>query len=101
MRVSFFMTRSYRNAMLGAITIAGLCVFGPSSPSFPTLPRPLGSNSSLDRLAPAAPHEHTLVFVGDVMLSRGVGKKMDAQGDWGHPFRQVPQRLLATRLPHP
>ena len=83
------MTRSNRNAILGAITIAGLCVFGPSSPSFPTLPRPPRSNSSLDRLTAAAPYQHTLIFAGDVMLSRGVGRKMDAKGDWGHPFRLV------------
>jgi len=83
------MTRSYRNAILGAITIAGLCVFGPSSPSFPTLQRPLRPNSSLDQLAAAAPRQHTLIFAGDVMLSRGVGRKMDAKGDWGYPFRQV------------
>ena len=88
-KVSFLMTRSYRNAILGAITIAGLCVFGPSTPSFPTLARPSRPNSSLDRLAATAPRQHTLIFVGDVMLSRGVGGKMDAQGDWGYPFRRV------------
>jgi hypothetical protein len=41
MQVSFFVSRSYRNVMLGAITIAGLRVFGSSSPSFPTLEKPL------------------------------------------------------------
>ena len=82
------MTRSYRNAILGAITIAGLCVFGPSAPSFPTLQTPSRPSSSLDHLAAAAPRQHTLIFVGDVMLSRGVGRKMEAKGDWGYPFRQ-------------
>jgi poly-gamma-glutamate synthesis protein (capsule biosynthesis protein) len=92
------MTRSYRNAILGAITIAGLYVFGPSSPSFPTLQRPLRSNSSLDHLTAPAPHEHTLIFAGDVMLSRGVGRKMDAKGDWGFPFRQVSGVLHSADL---
>ena len=94
----FTMTRSYRNAIFGAITIAGLCVFGPLSPSLPTLQRPLRSNSSPDRLAPAAPHHHTLIFAGDVMLSRGVGRKMEAQGDWGYPFRQISAVLQGADL---
>jgi len=83
------MTRSYRNAILGAITIAGLCIFGPSTPSFPTLQRPSRPKPSSDHLAATARRQHTLIFVGDVMLSRGVGRKMDAKGDWGYPFRQV------------
>jgi poly-gamma-glutamate synthesis protein (capsule biosynthesis protein) len=39
-----------------------------------------------------------LVFAGDVMLSRGVGKKMDAQGDWGYPFRQISDVLRGADL---
>jgi len=92
------MTRSYRNAILGAITIAGLCVFGASSPSFPTLQGPRRASSSLDHLAAAAPHQRTLIFAGDVMLSRGVGRKMYAKGDWGYPFRQVSGVLHAADL---
>ena len=83
------MTRSHRNAILGAITIAGLCVFGPSTPSFPTVSRPSRPNSSSAHLAATAPRQRTLIFVGDVMLSRGVGGKMDAKGDWDYPFRRI------------
>src|SRR5208337_2107050 len=88
-QVSFLMTRSYRSAILGAITLAGLCVFGPSTVPFPTLPTPWRPSSSLDHLAATAPRERTLIFVGDVMLARQVGRRMGAKGDWSYPFRQV------------
>ncbi len=43
----------------------------------------------------APPPERTLVFVGDVMLSRGVGRRMKAENDFKFPFRLV-QATLAT-----
>ena len=47
--------------------------------------------------APAAvPDTHTLLFVGDVMLSRTVGRKLVAEGDWDWPFRQIGPRLHAA-----
>jgi poly-gamma-glutamate synthesis protein (capsule biosynthesis protein) len=97
-QVSFLMTRGYRNAILGAITIAGFCVFGPSTPSFLTLQTPSRPSSSLDHLAATAPCQRTLIFVGDVMLARGVGRKMEAKGDWSYPFRQVPGVLHGADL---
>jgi poly-gamma-glutamate synthesis protein (capsule biosynthesis protein) len=92
------MTRSHRNAILGAITIAGLCVFGSSSPFFPTLAKPSRSSPSSDRLTATASRQHTLIFVGDVMLSRGVGGKMNAKRDWGYPFRRVSGVLQGADL---
>ena len=47
---------------------------------------------------PAVPQEHTLLFVGDVMLSRGVGAKMQAEGDWTFPFREIASLLSAADL---
>ena len=92
------MTHRYRNAILGTITIAGLCVFSPSTPPFPSLARPSRPNSSLDHLAATDPRQHTLIFVGDVMLSRGVGGKMHAKGDWGYPFRRISKVLQGADL---
>jgi poly-gamma-glutamate synthesis protein (capsule biosynthesis protein) len=46
----------------------------------------------------AARDEHTLVFVGDVMLSRGVGSLMKARNDWAYPFREVEETLRAADL---
>jgi poly-gamma-glutamate synthesis protein (capsule biosynthesis protein) len=48
--------------------------------------------------APALPRERTLLFVGDVMLSRGVGAKMKAENDWTYPFQKIAQTLAAADL---
>ena len=42
--------------------------------------------------------EHTLLFVGDVMLSRGVGAKMKAENDWAYPYRKIVDTLRAADL---
>jgi poly-gamma-glutamate capsule biosynthesis protein CapA/YwtB (metallophosphatase superfamily) len=47
---------------------------------------------------PPAPRERTLLFVGDVMLSRGVGAKMKAEGDWTYPFQKIAATLAAADL---
>ena len=39
------------------------------------------------------PTEQTMLFVGDVMLSRGVGSRMKAEGDWTFPFQKVADAL--------
>jgi poly-gamma-glutamate synthesis protein (capsule biosynthesis protein) len=46
-----------------------------------------------------APHrERTLLFVGDVMLARGVGAKMRAENDWTYPFEKIAPTLRAADL---
>lgn len=45
-----------------------------------------------------APGERRLIFVGDIMLSRGVGRKMQSLGDWTYPFQKVAQRLGSADL---
>lgn len=42
--------------------------------------------------------DRTLLFVGDTMLSRGVGAKMKTEGDWAYPFRQIAATLSAADL---
>lgn len=50
-------------------------------------------------LAGAAPRrERVLLFVGDVMLSRGVGARMKAEGDWVYPFQKIAETLRAADL---
>lgn len=39
-----------------------------------------------------------MLFVGDVMLSRGVGAKMGAEGDWTYPFHKVAETLRGADL---
>jgi poly-gamma-glutamate capsule biosynthesis protein CapA/YwtB (metallophosphatase superfamily) len=47
------------------------------------------------RLARAAPQpkEQTLLFTGDVMLSRSVGRRIAEEGDWDFPFRKIQPTL--------
>jgi len=47
---------------------------------------------------PTAPRERTLLFVGDVMLSRGVGERMRSEADWTYPFQQIADTLAAADL---
>lgn len=42
--------------------------------------------------------ERTLVFVGDVMLARGVGAKMKAANDWTLPFLKIADTLRSADL---
>jgi poly-gamma-glutamate capsule biosynthesis protein CapA/YwtB (metallophosphatase superfamily) len=39
-----------------------------------------------------------LLFVGDIMLSRAVGARMQATNDWGYPFRKIADTLRAADL---
>ncbi|HUU13035.1 MAG TPA: CapA family protein [Terriglobia bacterium] len=47
---------------------------------------------------PPPPRELTLLFVGDVMLSRGVGAKMASEGDWTFPFLKITDTLREADL---
>lgn len=44
---------------------------------------------------PHASRERTLLFVGDVMLSRGVGTKMKSASNWLYPFEKIAETLRA------
>lgn len=48
--------------------------------------------------AQADERERTLLFAGDIMLSRGVGARMAAKGDWTHPFHKVAEMLRSADL---
>jgi len=72
--------------LLGSLVLAGLAILGPLS-----LPEEA-------QAPPSAPRERTLVFVGDVMLARGVGVKMQEQGDWAYPFGNLLETLRSADL---
>ena len=40
----------------------------------------------------------TLVFVGDIMLSRGVGRMMEKKNDWQYPFLKIKDTLVEADL---
>jgi len=48
--------------------------------------------------ANAPQRERTLLFVGDVMLSRHVAEAMEARLDWDYPFRKIARTLRAADL---
>ena len=50
------------------------------------------------RRAPPERREYTLLFTGDVMLSRAVGSRMEAQKDWSLPFRLIADTLRSADL---
>ncbi|MGD0920834.1 MAG: CapA family protein [Terriglobia bacterium] len=58
----------------------------------------LSSSSASAQQAPPPPRERTLLFVGDVMLSRGVGAKMAAEKDWTYPFQKIASTLAGADL---
>lgn len=58
----------------------------------------LYASTAFSQQAPASSSERTLLFVGDVMLSRGVGRIMKANDDWTYPFQAVAEALRAADL---
>ena len=57
-----------------------------------------GPARAQEPVEPASPRDLTLLFVGDVMLSRGVGAKMASQGDWTFPFLKIADTLREADL---
>jgi poly-gamma-glutamate capsule biosynthesis protein CapA/YwtB (metallophosphatase superfamily) len=85
------MIRWIRIAVFAALTAAAVCLLGAPTLTQQNLPgsSPVPSPGS---------REHTLLFVGDVMLSRGVGAKMQAKGDWAFPFHALAETLRSADL---
>jgi len=42
--------------------------------------------------------QQTLLFVGDIMLSRSVGEKMKMRNDWAYPFEKIADTLRGADL---
>jgi poly-gamma-glutamate synthesis protein (capsule biosynthesis protein) len=80
-----------RSLSVAAFSVLGALVIGPRAP----VPLTPGTVSPSSPGSPAAP-ERTLLFVGDVMLSRSVGAIMKAREDWVYPFRDVAPTLRAA-----
>jgi poly-gamma-glutamate capsule biosynthesis protein CapA/YwtB (metallophosphatase superfamily) len=87
-----------RTVFLAAMAVAGWCVISPFSASQFALPTQ--SPSAQTSPAPSVPEktEYTLLFTGDVMLSRAVGARMAARNDWSLPFRLVADALRDADL---
>lgn len=58
----------------------------------------LAAGTAVGQSPPAPPRERTLLFAGDVMLSRGVGARMESEQDWAFPFQKIAETLAAADL---
>ncbi len=81
-----------RAGFLVAVAAVSLCVFSPTAaPQNATSPQAV-STPPLASLNPTQ-NEYTLLFTGDIMLSRAVGAHMAALKDWLLPFRLISDTL--------
>jgi poly-gamma-glutamate synthesis protein (capsule biosynthesis protein) len=87
-----------RMGFLAAMAVGGWCVLSPLTR--PQDGAPPHTSSAETSAAPSAPerHEYTLLFTGDVMLSRAVGSRMAAQKDWSLPFNLIVDTLRSADL---
>jgi len=81
--------RWLRFGVLAAMALGAWCLLNPvASPQEAPVPQISSA------LPPALPkREYTLLFTGDIMLSRAVGARMEAQKDWSFPFRLISDTL--------
>jgi poly-gamma-glutamate synthesis protein (capsule biosynthesis protein) len=87
-----------RAGFLAVMAVGGWCVLSPlTPPQGEALPQ---KSSVKAPTAPGTPerHEYTLLFAGDVMLSRAVGSRMAAQKDWSLPFHLIADTLRSADL---
>ena len=64
-----------------------------------TVNRTIGAvNSIIDNVVPASSHESTMLFVGDIMLSRSVGTLMAKKDNYNFPFEKIIDTLKQADL---
>jgi len=89
--------RMSRWGFLAAMAVGGWCVLSPLAP--PQDLAPATQSSEKNQASCESQHrDYTLLFVGDVMLSRAVGSHMEAQKDWSLPFRLITDTLRTADL---
>ena len=78
---------------LAVIAVGGWCVPSLRTPTQDATPPQ--TSSAQTAVVPGAPEkrEYTLLFTGDIMLSRTVGARMEAQKDWSLPFHLISDTL--------
>lgn len=81
-----------RMGLLAAMAAGGWCVLSPLAP-----PQTFSAKTTP---APSTPEKRdcTMLFTGDVMLSRSVGSRMAAQKDWSLPFHLIEDALRNADL---
>jgi poly-gamma-glutamate synthesis protein (capsule biosynthesis protein) len=90
-------TRMLRTALLAAMAAVAA---GWVSNSFSQLrivwPQTPSRTATNARPITPEKREYTLLFTGDVMLSRAVGIRMEAQNDWSLPFHLIAETLRSA-----
>ena len=84
-----------RMGFLAAMAVGGWCILSPLTPPQGAVPP---QNSPVQLPAAQEKREYTLIFTGDVMLSRAVGSRMAAQKDWSLPFHLIADTLRNADL---
>lgn len=87
------MNRWLRMGFLAAMALGGWCVLNPLTP-----PQDVSPWQAPPPVAAPEKRERTLLFVGDVMLARGVCARMEAQDDWTLPFEEILDTLRDADL---
>jgi len=87
-----------RMGLLAVIAAGGWGVLSPLTA--PQVPAPPQTSSLETAAAPTAPErrDYTLLFTGDVMLSRAVGLRMERQQDWSLPFHLIAETMRNADL---
>jgi poly-gamma-glutamate synthesis protein (capsule biosynthesis protein) len=81
------------------MAFVGLCVLNPFAPAPGVFPFQVSPSVAAPSSDPSPQkRESTLLFVGDVMLSRAVGARMEKQRDWTLPFKEIAETLRAADL---
>jgi len=93
-----FRKQCLRMSILATMAVGGWCVLSPLTP--PQVPAPPQTPSLETAATPSVPErrEYTLLFTGDVMLSRAVGSRMEKQKDWSLPFHLIADTLRDADL---
>ncbi len=87
-------TNWIRRCFFVAVAAVGLCALIPAI----NQPDPNLAQTAPPAVLPADKPEYTLLFTGDIMLSRGVGDRMQARKDWTLPFRLITDTLQSADL---
>jgi poly-gamma-glutamate synthesis protein (capsule biosynthesis protein) len=87
------LNRRVRMGFLAAMALAGWGVLNPLTP-----PQDLALRQAPPPVPAPEKRERTLLFVGDVMLARGVYARMEAQDDWTLPFEEILDTLRDADL---
>jgi poly-gamma-glutamate synthesis protein (capsule biosynthesis protein) len=90
--------RWLRWGFLAAMAAGGWCVLSPLTPPQDAAPPQTPPAKAAAAPSASAGREYTLLFTGDIMLSRAVGARMEAQKNWSLPFHLIADTLRNADL---